>query len=199
MVNIKVFWMIALVLFGGIVGYTIKTPDKVEVIRYKEKIVKVAPEVVVVTKNVEVPVYRTKWKTKYVTKTVTVNSQVVEVPKITTDNAEELANRYQEDIVSFETSELRVTMDPWIIDNGVPQEEVKMTAELYYLKWDLKVKNNYKIIDEKERIEYIDSPWMIGLGYCLNQTAFEINFSKRIGKIPIVNIPLTLGLSYALK
>jgi hypothetical protein len=193
--DIKIILIIILVFFvsGVFAGYSIKKTKEVE------KVIRVEPVVKVVTKNIEVPVWRTKYITRV--KTVTVNKTIVKKVKeivVTTENAIEVANKYQEEILKFESTDIEIKMEPWIINNGVPQEEIDMSAKLRYLSWDLKVKNNFKILNDAKGNEAEDTPLMIGFNYVLDRNNVELTMCKEFIKIPFVDIPLTLGLSYTL-
>ena len=162
----------------------------------------VAPDISIVDKKVDTPSWRNKKIVivthnviievpKYVTRIVTVNNAIVKEILITSENAQELANNFQSDILNLETSSLNVTMQPWVITNGIPQKEVTMDVSLAYLSWKLNVKNNYKIEQ--------GSDIGIGLDYVLNDSVFFLNVEKKIGNIPFTDIPINIGLAYSLK
>ncbi len=192
--NMKAVFLIIILLTGTVIGWTIK-PDKVrkvEVIR--EKIIRVQPKIKIVRKIIEVP----EWRSLFEARNVTVNAVVIKQVIITSNNAMEVVNKYQEDIGQFETRELKVRMKPWEITNGEVPKILKMKAELYYLKWNLEVKNDVTVIKDKKEIRYVDKPWTVGLGFCINRGSLDLQLNKEMAQIPIINLPFTLGFSYSL-
>jgi len=176
---------------GMFSGYNARKPT------IKEKIVKVDPIIRIVEKEVEKPIYREKIITKYVTEVVTVNSKEVVEVIVTSKNAKELAEYFQKEILRFETADLKIEMEPWIVKNAEPQKYIDMNAKLYYLSWKLRIENKFKVINKEDKV--VDTPIMLGFSYSLSNNEPEIMLSKEFARIPFLNIPINLGISYSLR
>ena len=153
------------------------------------KEVTVVPEVKVVKEIVKVPEYITKYQTRI----VTVNNKIVQQIVITTENAVPAANDLQHDVSIFETDDIKVDMEEYTIEDGVPPEELKLKAKLHRLEWDMTVKNNYI------KADYKDHGISVGLSYDISDGDININVSKELITIPFINAPLNIGLSYSTK
>ena len=187
--RLKIEIVVGIIIFiiGAMSGYNNRK------IVIQEKIIRVDPEIKVVEKILEIP----KWRDRliYKVKTITVNKTVIKEIIITSSNAKELAENFQNELQIFETAELKITMEPWIIKNGIPQKEIDLNAELYYLSWKMKIKNKFKVLTEEQKV--FDTPLMFGLNYSLKGQNINLVISKEFIKVPFLNIPVTLGIGYS--
>ena len=129
-----------------------------------------------VTSNIQVPVYRTK----YITKTITVDSIIAEYIMINSSNAEKLANNFQKDLLHFEHDTLNITIEPFNIN----QESINASANLYYRYWTLKLENKAKNIQSDD--------FNISLDINLSKNNLNLNINKQIWSI--FNVPILLGV-----
>lgn len=179
--------IIALVFgLGYILGFQFHRPTVITKTIIQDKIIKVSPEIKIVTKYVDVPV----WRDKYIT--VTNNIDIV----IVTENAKDIAKQLYADIKKFESATLNINIEPYIIDNGVPDKELNVSASLYYLSWKMKLINNYKIVKAEKHTEVIIDPLYLGLNYNFWNKSIDLTIQKNIGIIPIIDIPFNVGLCF---
>jgi hypothetical protein len=136
----------------------------------------VKPTVTTVTTNVYIPEYRTK----YITRTVTLDNNIVDYIIINSSNAEELAAKFQEDLLHFENDPLNISIDSY----SVGQENITASANLYYRYWKLNIHNNYK-----SQPELFD----LNILYNVLEKDVQISISKEL--FIFNNIPIGLGVS----
>ena len=136
----------------------------------------VKPTVTTVTSNVYIPEYRKK----HITKTVTVNSNIVDYILINSSNAEELATKFQNDLLHFENDPLNISIDAYNID----QENITASANLYYRYWKLNIHNNYK-----------SQPELFDLNILYNVLDKDVQISVSKELFIFNNIPIGLGVS----
>ncbi len=123
----KVNILLTTLVVGFILGWCAKPND----IKYSNHIN--TPDIIVesnarvITRNVFAPVYLNK----YLVRTVTVNQVVVKEVIITSANAVEVANDLRSDVLAFETSPLNVTIDPYVITDGLPPNNLNMSVNLH--------------------------------------------------------------------
>jgi len=188
-VKIQTNIIIACIIFllGGFLGYKIGSVTH----PVKPGVVDVKPVVTIVTQNVEVPV----WRTRYITKVVTVNNSTTTTIVITTQNAVEVATNYQRDVIHFENDTLNVTIAPYEIVGGIPPKTISMDASLYDRSWKMQIHNAYTI---KQKPKLDDFPLVVDFAYSVNLSKMSVGLSKYILTIPLINTPVYLGLSYTL-
>lgn len=164
--------------------------------KYKQvKYPQVNNHIVITTPNVIIkPEYLTKWKT--LIKTITINKEIAEFVTITVDNiiittddSYIQAEILQNELNNFLGSPLEITI------NRLNKDEIETEVFLNYVGWKKTIKLPPYI--EEPKVEEKEQDIFIGANYLINN-GFEINFNKKIGILPIVDIPYSLGLSYKL-
>jgi hypothetical protein len=138
----------------------------------------IKPVTTTVTSNVYIPEYRTK----YITKTVTVNNNIVSYITINSSNAEELANKFQEDLLHFENDPLNITIDEYVVG----QKNISASANLHYRYWKLNIHNNYKITETVPLINF-------NVLYNIRNREIEFSVSKELFNFG--NVPIGIGVS----
>ena len=136
----------------------------------------VNPVVTTVTSNIYVPEYRTK----YITKMITIDNTIVDYIIINSSNAEELANKFQNDLLHFENDPLNISIDSYELG----QENISASANLYYRYWKLNIHNNY--VQKQNLLD-------VNFLYNIIDRDFQISISKEIFNFN--NIPIGLGVS----
>lgn len=184
--NYKVAFYVLTIVISMVIGYFLHGFKPV-----KEIIVtKVVPVVTTVTSNVYYPVYRTQ----YVTNTVTIDGRIVDHIIISENNAVTLAMQFQDDLLKFENKPLQITMSSYEIVNGIPPSSITMDAKLHYRTWSLLVSNNYTVKVKKVEEERKIDPFSINANYNLKSNKINLGIHREVLRIPLLGIPLSLGL-----
>lgn len=182
--------IISVMLFvaGGIAGYLYnKTTTSPLIVTHVES------SIVTVTDNIQIDY----WKNKYLEAqntivTVTVNNRIVETIIVTSKNAEDIANRLQQELISYENEPLALQMHDYFITDGDVPFTIKMDATLYKRSWKLEVLNKGTLIKTKQE----EDPLQLSLTYSINKHNINIGIEKELLTLPIFNIPVLLGVSY---
>ena len=189
--NYKIVLYIATILVSLLIGYNLHKFKHVDNFVTTD----VTPTVSTVSSNVQLPKYRTE----YVTKTVTVNVDnsdgeniVYQYIVISENNAVTLAEKFQEDLIQFENKPLQITISPYEIINGIPPASVTMDAKLHYRTWSLLISNNYTVKTKKVVEEIKGDDWSVNGNYNLKSGKFNAGVYKQIFRL--LGIPLYLGL-----